>query len=115
MKSLQKKKDRLKKTVAELELDKLILRESLVFFRATGLTQVQQRLAVVHTGQKLNTSERRTCKVLDVARSTLNRKVVQHDYGASRLAMLRLAKEYSRHGYRKITQLLQIDACMVNH
>jgi len=33
MKSLQKENDRLKKIVAELELDKLILKESLDFLR----------------------------------------------------------------------------------
>ena len=33
MKSLQKENDRLKKIVAELELDKLILKESLVFLK----------------------------------------------------------------------------------
>ena len=33
MKSLQKENDRLKKTVAELELDKLILKESLDFLK----------------------------------------------------------------------------------
>ena len=70
---------------------------------------------MIHTRQKLNISERRTCKVLGVARSTLKYKPVQHDDEALRLAMIRLAKAYGRYGYRKITQLLQIDGWKVNH
>ena len=76
-------------------------------FKAKGLTQEHQRQAVIHTKQKLNTSERRTCKVLEVARSTLNYKMVQNDDDVLRLAMMRLAKAYDRFGYWKITQLLQ--------
>jgi len=52
---------------------------------------------------------------LDVARSTLNYKAVQHDDDGLRLAMMRLAKAYGRYGYRKITQLLQIEGWKVNH
>jgi transposase InsO family protein len=51
---------------------------------------------------------------LNVARSTLTYKAVQHD-DALRLAMMRLAKTYGRYGYRKITQLLQIEGWKVNH
>jgi putative transposase len=53
--------------------------------------------------------------VLGVARSTLKYKPVQHDDEALRLSMIRLAKAYGRYGYRKITQLLQIDGWKVNH
>ena len=52
---------------------------------------------------------------MDVARSTLNYKAVQHDDDGLRLAMMRLAKAYGRYGYRKITQLLQIEGWKVNH
>jgi hypothetical protein len=52
---------------------------------------------------------------LDVARSTLNYKADQHDDDALRLAMMRLAKAYGHYGYRKITQLLQIEGWKVNH
>ena len=61
------------------------------FFEAQGLTKDQQRQAVIHTRQKLNTSERRTCKVLGVARSTWNYKPAQQDDEALRLAMIKLA------------------------
>ncbi|NDD10210.1 MAG: transposase, partial [Rhodobacteraceae bacterium] len=52
---------------------------------------------------------------MDVARSTLSYKAVQHDDDTLRLAMMRLAKAYGRYGYRKITQLLQIEGWKVNH
>ena len=115
MKSQQKENDRLKKIVGELELDKLVPKKSLDFLKAKGLTQEQQRQAVIHTRQKLNTSERRTCRVMGVAHSTLKYKTVQHDDDAVRLAMIRLANAYGRYGYRKITQLLQIQGWKVNH
>ena len=53
--------------------------------------------------------------MLGVARSTLKYKPVQHDDEALRLAMIRLAKAYGRYGYRKITQLLQIEGWNINH
>ena len=71
MRSLEKENTRLKKIVAELELDKLILKESLSLPKAQGLTTGQLRQAVIHTRQKLATSERRTCRVIGLARSSL--------------------------------------------
>ena len=50
-----------------------------------------------------------------VSRSTLNYKPVQKDDEALRLAMIRLAKQYGRYGYRKITQLLRIEGWRINH
>ena len=88
-------------------------RDDLIEFALKHKALTTRELAVIHTRQKLNTSERRTCKVLDVARSTLNYKAVQHD-DALRLAMIRLAKAYGRYGYRKITQLLHIEGWKVN-
>jgi putative transposase len=67
------------------------------------------RQAVVHTRQKLNTSERRTSTVLGVPRSSLRYKAKAQDDDTLRLAMIRLAKQYGRYGYRKITELLRIE------
>ena len=39
--------------------------------KAEGLTTEQLRQAVIHTRQKLATSERRTCRVIGLARSSL--------------------------------------------
>lgn len=71
---------------------------------------------MIHVRQKLDTSERRTCKTIGLARST--QRYITHDKnddGALRLAMIRLAKRYGRYGYRKIAQLLRMEGWAVNH
>ena len=114
---MRKRIRRLKKIVAELELDKLILKESLTYLKPEGLTTGQLRQAVIHTRQKLATSERRTCRVIGLARSSLQYQAAQSDRDddALRLALIRLAKQYGRYGYRKIAELLRIEGWKVNH
>ncbi|WP_133117374.1 IS3 family transposase, partial [Paramylibacter kogurei] len=70
---------------------------------------------MIHTRQRLSTSERRTCAVLGVARSSLHYKAKVKNDDALRLAMIRLAKQYGRYGYRKITELLQMEGWRINH
>ena len=70
---------------------------------------------MIHTRQRLNTSERRTCAVLGVSRSSLHYKAKIQDDDALRLAMIRLAKKYGRYGSRKITEFLQMEGWRVNH
>ena len=84
LKALEKENDRLKKIVADLELDKLILKESLDFLKPKSLTTDDLRQAVIHTRQKLATSERRTCQVIGLARSTLHYKTAARDDDALR-------------------------------
>jgi len=51
-----------------------------------------------------------------IARSTQQYKsATQHDDQALRLALIRLAKQYGRYGYRKIAELLRIEGWKVNH
>ena len=50
-----------------------------------------------------------------MARSTQRYKIAPKDDEALRLAMIRLAKQYGRYGYRKITELLRIEGWLVNH
>ncbi len=69
----------------------------------------------MHSRQKLATSERRTCRVLGVARSTLQYQAVSTDDEVLRLAMIRLAKQYGRYGYRKVAELLRVEGWPVNH
>jgi len=86
------------------------------FFKTTGLKTDDLRCAVIHTRQKLGTSERRTCKTLGVARSTQHYKSVPKDDEEDlRLALIRLAKQYGRYGYRKIAALLRVEGWLVNH
>jgi transposase InsO family protein len=39
----------------------------------------------------------------------------KNDDDSLRLALVRLAKQYGRYGYRKITQLLRMEGWVVNH
>ena len=71
--------------------------------------------SVIYTRQRLNTSERRTCLVLGVARSSLRYQTKPANDDALRLAMIRLAKQYGRYGYRKVTALLRIEGWKINH
>ena len=73
------------------------------------------RQAVIYVRQKLDTSERRTCKVMGLARSTLQYKATPKDDDTLRLAMIRLAKQYGRYGYRKVAKLLRIEGWHVNY
>ena len=53
---------------------------------------------------------------MGVARSTLQYKPIHNDDDeALRLALVRLAKQYGRYGYRKIAQLLRMEGWKVNH
>jgi putative transposase len=64
----------------------------------------------------LNTSERRACKVLEQPRSTQRRgQKVKPDEDLLREAIVKLACEYGRYGYRRITALLKNDGWRVNH
>ena len=71
---------------------------------------------MIYVRQKLNTSERRTCKTIGLARST-QRYIATKKHGDEelRLAMIRLAKQYGRYGYRKIAYLLRIEGWIANH
>ena len=71
---------------------------------------------MIYVRQKLNTSERRTCKTIGLARSTQRYIATKkHDDEELRLAMIRLAKQYGRYGYRKIAYLLRIEGWIANH
>ena len=64
----------------------------------------------------LGVSERRACKVLTQARST-QRYNTRHADDEDELtkAIIRLASQYGRYGYRRITALLRNEDWLVNH
>ena len=70
---------------------------------------------MIHTRQKLNTSERRTCLVLGLSRSSFRYQAKSTSDDELRLAMIRLAKQYGRYGYRKVTALLRMEGWRFNH
>jgi len=73
------------------------------------------RGAVVYARQKPCSGEPRTCKFLGLARSTLRYRAQQQNNDELRLALIRLAKQYGRCGYRKVCKLLQAEGWRVNH
>lgn len=50
-----------------------------------------------------------------MSRSTLHYTATPNDEDNLRLALIRLAKQYGRYGYRKIAELLRIEGWKVNH
>lgn len=69
-----------------------------------------------HVTQKLGVSERRACKLIKQPRSTQRREPVKRDdEDALTKATIRLACEYGRYGYRRITALLRAEGWHVNH
>ena len=61
-------------------------------------------------------SERRACRVLAQPRSTQRRKIYVPDDEPQLVAdIIRLATQYGRYGYRRITQLLRREGWKVNH
>ena len=53
--------------------------------------------------------------MIGLARSSLQYRPARRDDDALRLALIRLAKQYRRYGYRKIAELLRIEGWKVNH
>lgn len=61
-------------------------------------------------------SERRACRVVGQVRSTQwRRRKVRDDEAALTAAITRLATQYGRYGYRRITALLKAEGWVVNH
>jgi len=70
---------------------------------------------VIHVRQTLGSSERRACRTISVARSTQRYEASPEDDDSLRLALVSLAKQYGRYGYRKIAELLRFVGWLVNH
>src|SRR5215204_3355068 len=112
MKELETENARLRKAIADLTLDKLILQEA-----ATGklLSPARRRACVEHIRAVLNISERRACRALGQHRST-QRKAPRGKEDEEQLTadLIELARQYGRYGYRKITALLRDAGWRVN-
>jgi len=65
---------------------------------------------------QIDNSQRRACTVIKQPRSTQRRSPIRgNDEDALTEAIIRLASEYGRYGYRRITALLQTEGWEVNH
>ena len=73
------------------------------------------RACVDHGIEELGVSERQACRVIAQHRSTHRKKPKQrHDETALTKAIIRLAEQYGRYGYRRITALLHREGWHVN-
>ncbi len=69
-----------------------------------------------HVRDRLPVSERHACRVLDQPRTTQRyQPIVVDDEGLLTVAIIRLAVQYGRYGYRRITALLRAEGWRVNH
>ena len=75
------------------------------------LSPARRRLCVEHIRDKLGVSERRACQALGQRRST-QRKPPRGRGDEARLTedIITLARHYGRYGYRKIAELLRVEA-----
>ncbi|WP_131113083.1 IS3 family transposase [Lichenihabitans psoromatis] len=112
LKELETENMRLRKAIADLTLDKLILKEA-----AFGklLSPARRRVCIEHVRQHLPVSERRVCAALGQHRST-QRKAPRgfDDEEALTGDIIELARQYGRYGYRKIAALLRDAGWLVN-
>jgi len=77
---------------------------------------MRRRLCVEHVCTSLGLSQRRVCHVLGQHRSTQRYgAVISWDEEALRNAMIGLARDYGRYGYRRITALLREQGWNINH
>ncbi len=72
-------------------------------------------MAVDHVCEALSVSERQACKVLGQHRSTQRKpRRPREDAAALTSDIIRLAEQYGRYGYRRITALLRHEGWTVN-
>ncbi|MEP6671432.1 MAG: IS3 family transposase [Chthoniobacter sp.] len=112
LKELEKENGRLKKLVADLSLDKAILKE-IAGGKMVG--PARKREAVQHVEQVLNVSERRACGVTAQPRATQRYRGRRRDKDARLIAELRrISAAHPRAGYRRATALLRRAGLEIN-
>ncbi|MHC4269781.1 MAG: IS3 family transposase [Planctomycetota bacterium] len=114
-KELEAENGRLKKLVADLSLDKEILKEAA---SKKLLSPAKRRRVVIHVQKTISklVSQRRVCRVLGQPRST-QRYCTTIPSDEDRLVekIVELAKDYGRYGYRRIMALLREEGWQINH
>jgi len=79
------------------------------------VTPAARRLAVGWLQDGFGVSQRRSCRVLDVVRSTIQYRSRRADDSALRAELVGLAAQRRRFGYRRLTVLLRRGGLRVNH
>jgi len=113
LKVLEQENTRLRRAVADLTLEKLVLKEA-----ASGklVSAARRRACVAHVTATLDVSERFACRMLGQHRAT-QRKVpkMADDEAALTRDTIELARQHGRCGYRRITALLRAEGWACNH
>ncbi|WP_182180764.1 IS3 family transposase [Methylobacterium radiotolerans] len=107
MKELERENARLRRLVADLSLEKQVLADV-----AGGKLVVpeRRRQAVAGIRERCGLSERHACRIVGQHRGTRRYvPTVPADGDALTRAIVALASEYGRYGYRRVTALLQAD------
>ncbi|MBT3554229.1 MAG: IS3 family transposase [Chloroflexi bacterium] len=114
LKKLERENARLKRTVADLALDKQILKEA---GRGKLLSPSRRRKCVERVQRVLpGVSERRACMVLNQPRPTQRRTLkILDDEESLTQEIIKLAVRFGRYGYRRVTALLRDQGWKVNH
>ena len=113
LKELERENGRLKRAVADLTLDKLILEEAAEGnFGAPRADDVVWCVYVSSSGRRRG--ERAGCSGSPRTTQRRARKVAS-DEGALRGDIVRLASRFGRYGYRRVTDMLRIEGWGVKH
>ncbi|MGB8685197.1 MAG: IS3 family transposase [Candidatus Binatus sp.] len=105
LKELERENAKLKRLVAELSLEKQILKDG---GRGKLLSPERRRGAVRHARESYRVSERHACRLLGQWRGTQRYEVLYRtDEDALTREIVALASEYGRYGYRRITAVLR--------
>jgi putative transposase len=80
------------------------------------VSAARRRACVQHVTGKLDVSERFACQVLGQHRSVQRRAPSRADDEAALTeSIVRLARQYGRYGYRRVTALLRAEGWSCNH
>jgi putative transposase len=111
LRQLEEENRKLKQLVADLTLDKTMLQEVL---RKKVLKPAQRREVVQFLRVGFQTSERRACNALGMARSSCPYRSVAEDQTPLRMRLRELAAVRVRYGYRRLHILLRREGWPVN-
>ncbi|MCR9248755.1 MAG: IS3 family transposase [bacterium] len=112
LRQLREENRKLKGLVADLSLDKQILKDAL-FKKA--LTPARKRELVHNTRERFVISIQRACGLFDLQRSTFYKRSTADPQLALRQRIRELAEDRPRFGYRRIHVLLQREGWVVGH
>ena len=99
IKALEDENRRLKQLVADLSLDKQILQDVL---SKKGLKPARKRKLAQSAQGRYGISERHSCRLFVLGRSTLRYEAHGQDDRALRMRIQELARTYVRYGYKRI-------------